>query len=142
MSNPPKELGARTQATRFIISGGIAAVVDLGLSYLFQIVLGFGPGLSRTVGFIFGTLTAYMINRRWTFQAEASSKRFLAVVLLYTITFWVNVGGHKLLFYLLDGTLSEKAAFMLAFLISQGTATVINFLVQRLVIFKGSSRQS
>lgn len=135
-TDTPQDLGARTQAIRFIVSGGIAAVVDLGLSYLFQIILGFGPGVSRTVGFIFGTLTAYMINRRWTFQAEASSKRFLAVVVLYSITYGVNVGGHKLLFYVLDGVLSEKLAFLFAFLISQGTATVINFLVQRMVIFK------
>lgn len=131
-----KNLTARTQAIRFIISGGVAAVVDLGFTYLFQIILGFGPGLARTVGFILGTLTAYMINRRWTFEAEASSKRFAAVVLLYTITYGVNVGGHKLLFYLLEEPLGDRVALVVAFLISQGTATVINFIVQRVFIFK------
>lgn len=134
-----KNLTARTQAIRFIISGGVAAGVDLGFTYVFQIILGFGPGLARTVGFIFGTLTAYMINRRWTFEAEASSKRFAAVVLLYTITYGVNVGGHKLLFFLLEQSLGEKPALLVAFLISQGTATIINFVVQRVVIFKNAS---
>ncbi|ADK27902.1 GtrA family protein [Corynebacterium pseudotuberculosis] len=126
-----------SQGIKFIISGGISAVVDLGLTYLCQIVFGFSAAGGRTIGFIFGTITAYLINRRWTFQAEASTKRFLQVAVLYTITYFVNVGGHSLLFSLLTHYgVSEQIALVIAFVISQGTATVINFFVQRIFIFK------
>ena len=41
------------------------------------IFFGAGPVLARSVGFIFGTITAYLINRRWAFQAQPSMRRFL-----------------------------------------------------------------
>lgn len=125
-----------TQGAKFIVSGGISAVVDLGLTYLFQILLGMPATVARIIGFVFGTLTAYLINRRWTFQAEASTKRFLQVAVLYTVTAVVNIGGYKLLFLLLSNDLPDRAALLIAFVIAQGTATVINFFVQRIFIFR------
>ncbi|CAB0730681.1 GtrA family protein [Corynebacterium diphtheriae] len=126
-----------SQGIKFIISGGISAVVDLGLTYICQILFGFSAAGGRTIGFIFGTLTAYLINRRWTFQAEASTKRFIQVAVLYTITYFVNVGGHALLFGLFTSSgLGDRVALVIAFVISQGVATVINFFVQRWFIFK------
>ncbi len=132
-----KDKSLHVQAFKFIVSGGLSAVVDLGLTYLLHIVFGVDKNLGRLVGFIFGTLTAYMINRRWTFQAEPSAKRFSAVAILYTITAVVNLGffavGYNI-FY--DWGWGERLSTVAAFVIAQGTATVINFIVQRLWIFK------
>ena len=127
----------KTQAIRFIISGVISAVVDLGLTWALQIFTGAGPVLARSVGFIFGTLTAYPINRRWTFQAKPSYKRFFMVAGLYTLTYFVNVGLHTVFYRLLTGwDWSDSLAIFVAFVIAQGTATVINFFVQRIFIFR------
>ncbi|MBX8996092.1 GtrA family protein [Corynebacterium testudinoris] len=127
----------KTQAVRFIISGGISAVVDLGLTWVLQVFFGAGPVLARSVGFIFGTITAYLINRRWTFQAAPSSKRFFMVAALYTVTYFVNVGLHAAFYRLFTSwDWGSTLAIVVAFLIAQGTATVINFVVQRLFIFK------
>lgn len=134
---PSERMGLGTQAFRFIVTGGISAVVDLGLLALFQLVFGFPVPAARTISFIAGTTTAYMINRRWTFQAEKSAGRFLAVVALYAATFLVNVGLQTLfdaLFTSWDWPAS--AALVVAFIIAQGTGTTINFIVQRMVIFK------
>ena len=50
------------------------------------------------------------------------------------MTFGVQVGLNSLLY---DNWLPSGAVyFVLAFVIAQGTATVINFVVQRAVIFK------
>ncbi len=130
-------MGLRTQAFRFIITGGIAAVVDLGLLSLFQLVFGFPVPLARTISFIAGTTTAYMINRRWTFKAESSTKRFLAVVALYAITFLINIGLQTLCDALFrDWGWPEAVAMIVAFVIAQGTGTTINFIVQRTIIFR------
>nr|WP_304503520.1 GtrA family protein [Corynebacterium lemuris] len=127
----------RIQAIRFIISGGVSAVVDLGLTFILQVLLGTGPVAARSVGFIFGTTTAYLINRRWTFQAEPSLRRFLQVAGLYTITYFVNVGLHAVFYRLFtDWDWANSVAVIIAFLIAQGTATVINFIVQRAFIFR------
>ena len=106
----------RAQSARFAVTGALAALIDVSLTWLLQI--GFGllsADPARAVGFIVGTWAAYLLNRRWTFQAKATAVRFAGVLATYGVTFVVN---------------------MVAFAISQGTATVVNFAVQRWIIFK------
>lgn len=125
------------QVFRFIISGGISAVVDLGLMWILHLGVGWSVIPATTVGFICGTITAYLINRRWTFKAEPSWRRFTAVAILYALTYGINIGGRysgERLFLRWDWT--PWLALVVAFVISQGVATVINFIVQRTVIFK------
>lgn len=127
------------QARRFIVSGVLSAVVDLSITAVFQFGLGNTPFVSRTVGFIFGTLVAYMINRRWTFQAEPSVRRFLAVCLLYSVTYIINALGYRLGYDALAAHgLADWLATGIAFVVSQGAATVANFIIQRVLIFRVS----
>ncbi|PFG27536.1 GtrA family protein [Corynebacterium renale] len=127
----------KTQAFRFLISGGVSAVVDLGLTWIFNVLLSVTVPVSRTIGWVFGTLTAYVINSRWTFSSGHSNKRFAQVMGLYGITYVINIGGQWALQRLAEGWgWNQTVALVVAFVISQGTATVINFLVQRAFIFK------
>jgi len=123
----------KTQMIRFIATGVLSAVFDLGLTLLLQDVVGAPYWLAKACGFILGTTIAYLINRRWTFRAEPSTARFVAVVLLYAVTFFVNIGLYSFLMHQWSDGLVWT---LLAFVIAQGVATVINFVVQRVVIFK------
>ncbi|WP_300917667.1 GtrA family protein, partial [Corynebacterium stationis] len=77
-----KSNSLRGQSTKFAITGGISAVIDAGLTWIFQIALALlGNIEARSVGFFFGTLTAYLLNRRWTFRAQPSKRRFAMVAL-------------------------------------------------------------
>ncbi|MGV9709670.1 GtrA family protein [Gordonia sp. NPDC003424] len=123
----------KTQIIRFAITGAGSGVLDFGLTIFLQYVVGTPFWIAKSFGFILGTTTAYLLNRRWTFEAEPSFLRFLAVAALYGVTFFVNVGLYTWLSHLWPVELVYSFA---AYVVAQGTATVINFVVQRLVIFR------
>lgn len=125
-------LSLATTLTRFVLVGGIAAIVDYG-SYQVLLATGLWVHLAKALGFIAGTATAYLINRRWTFQARGGGGQLVSVMALYGITFVVQVGMNAAMLALLPPMRGE---ITLAFLVAQGTATCINFIVQRTVIFR------
>ncbi|WP_328701740.1 GtrA family protein [Corynebacterium urealyticum] len=127
------------QIFRFILTGGLSAIVDLGSTLFLRFVVGMTDSGSKAIGFVLGTLTAYMINRRWTFNAAPSTKRFVITMATYALTFVVQVGLYKpLLIPLLESqtAFSPLVVRLISFVIAQGTATVLNFLIQRFVIFR------
>lgn len=127
----------RTQLVRFILTGGLSAVVDFGLLVVLMNLAGLDHTPAKALSFIAGTTTAYLINRRWTFRAEPSKRRFVAVVALYGITFALQVGLFAVLYpWVLGGWGSVTLAQVVAFVIAQGVATAVNFVVQRTLIFR------
>ncbi|WP_216693451.1 GtrA family protein [Dietzia psychralcaliphila] len=135
-SDPAHPTDFRTQVTRFFLTGVLSAVVDYGLLQLFMLFgLGYGP--AKALSFVAGTLTAYSLNRRWTFQAEPSRARFVATMGLYALMFGVQWGLFMLLVpWFHDLGWSTFWATTVGYVIAQGVATVTNFIVQRTVIFR------
>lgn len=134
----------QAQGLKFALIGALCALIDGGLTWVLQLGLEvLGKTEARAVGFVVGTLAAYWLNRRWTFNARASTRRFLAVAVTYGVTFGINMLLYDVVFDFLndrrgwDATLSLACAFAVA----QATATVVNFLIQRWVIFR-STRKS
>ena len=128
----PARLSLVDQLTRFVLVGGFSALVDYG-TYYGLLSLGLWIHGAKGVGFIAGTTTAYLLNRRLTFRARGSRARFAGFVALYATTFFVNVGVNALMLHLLPQARWEITA---AFVVAQGTATTINFVVMRAVIFR------
>lgn len=125
------------QALRFLAVGIVSAIVDYGLLQLFMHVLDMHYPVAKAISFVFGTLTAYLLNRRYTFQAEHSWRNFLTVMALYGLMFAVQWGLFTAVTaFLLGHDFSQFWASTIGFVIGQGVATVTNFVVQRTVIFR------
>lgn len=129
---PVARLRLSTQLTRFVLVGAVAFVVDLS-SYQTLLAIGLYVHLAKALAFIAGTTTAYLINRRWTFQGKGGRAEYASIMALYGITFVVQVGMNAVMLAVLPAFRGE---FTCAFVVAQSVATAINFIVQRTVIFR------
>nr|WP_240519392.1 GtrA family protein [Amycolatopsis antarctica] len=137
-ASPPSSAAASPglvgQLLRFVSIGGFCAVVDLGI-YALGLQLGLWVHLAKAIGFIFGTTTAYFLNRKFTFSggAKGGAAQISGFVLLYTVTFFVNVGTNALMLSLLP---ESRLEYGIAWFVAQATATVINFVMLKWVVFR------
>jgi putative flippase GtrA len=124
--------GLVSQMYRFVIIGVLAAGVDYG-TYELLLHLGLPPYVSKGCSFILGTTFSYLCNRKWTFKAQGNAGQAAKFVLLYTVTFFVNVGVNQL------GLLVFAEfhwRFVVSWVLAQAAATVINFVLLRTVVFR------
>ena len=124
--------GLLGQLVRFTLVGLLSAVVDFGV-YTLALHLGTWVHAARALSFLCGTTTAYVLNRRWAFQVEGSSRRALGFVLLYGTTFFVILGVNALALAVLP---DRWWTITLAWALSQGFGTACNFVMLRTVVFR------
>jgi putative flippase GtrA len=125
--------GLRGQLGRFVAVGLVSAVVDFGVYHLLLAVGTWAP-VAKGISFILGTTTAYLLNRRFTFTASKGGRgRFAGFVALYGTTFALNVGMNTLALALLPAMPLRTS---LAWVLAQGTATAVNFVMLRTVVFR------
>ncbi|MGY1772231.1 GtrA family protein [Blastococcus sp. SYSU D00813] len=124
--------GLVDQLVRFVAVGLLGAVVDLTV-YTLSLHLGLWTTAARALSFVCGTTTAYVLNRRWAFQVEGSAKRATGFALLYSTTFFVILGVNALALAVLP---ESSWRITLAWALSQGFGTAVNFVMLRLVVFR------
>lgn len=121
------------QLVRFVLIGGFCALVDFGV-YQGLLALELWVHLAKAISFVAGTTTAFFLNRRFTFAAgRGGISQVGGFALLYTVTFFVNVGVNALMLHWLP---SAGWRITLAWVVAQGLATVINFVMLRTVVFR------
>jgi putative flippase GtrA len=125
--------GLIDQAVRFVVFGVISAGVDFGI---YELLLHFGlwADVAKAISFICGTITAYVLNRRWTFDSKGGAAPAFRFAVLYSTTFFVNVGVNAAGLALLPSSASWRVP--VAWVIAQAVATVINFVLLRTVVFR------
>jgi putative flippase GtrA len=128
-----RRTGLVIQIARFVAVGAFCALVDAGC-YWALLQAGSWPHLAKALSFIAGTTTAFFLNRRFTFNARnGGASQAGGFALLYSVTFFVNVGTNAVMLQVLP---AFRAEYALAWVIAQGTATVINFVMLRTVVFR------
>jgi putative flippase GtrA len=133
-----KRLGLFSQLSRFVIIGGVCAVIDFGTYSLMLGVLGWPVWLSRGLSFIIGTSTSYVVNRKLTFHGANTGNTTAKAggfALVYIVTFFVNWGTNQLL-VVLTGAAGHPWLITLCWVIGQGLGTLINFVMLKWVVFR------
>ena len=106
----------------FLIVGSLTVLVDY---LVYRGVIWIGVDLAKGIGFLTGTLFAFIANRFWTFghksHAPGSAWRF---IFLYLSTLLVNVAVNALALKVMTDTMT---AVRLAFLIATGVSASLNF---------------
>ena len=103
--------------------------------------LGWQRDLAKAVGWVFGTLAAYVLNSKFSFDAKINAKKAGAVFVLYAVTFAVQM----VLWRVTDSPLTNLGLVnpwknVVSFVIAQGVATVVNFELQRHLIFREAKK--
>lgn len=131
----------KQQLVPFLLVGVGCAVLDFGITYSLNEFMGVQRDFSKAVGWVFGTLAAYVLNSRFSFNAKINAKKAGAVFVLYAVTFAVQM----VLWRVTDSPLTSLGLVnpwkdVVSFVIAQGVATVTNFELQRHLIFRDSKK--
>ncbi len=96
------------QFVRFLLTGGVAALVNLASRYILDIFVSFE--LAVALAYLFGMTTAYILARLFVFEASEDGigsefARFAAVNVVALVVVWlVSVGLARVLFPMIGFT--------------------------------------
>ena len=123
---------------RFLISGGLAALVNFATG--FAIRSGLGPSThaaSVFAGFVAGTVVSFFLNKYFTFRGNADPVAVQAVkfTLVALLGIAIATGVAELVYFtgahLAHGRISERTLGSLAHVASIGFTTFVNFVTMK-----------
>ena len=120
------------QARRFLVVGTTTVGIDLA-SYSLCLALGLAIDPAKGIGFVTGTIFAYLANRHWTFSPEGGLARMAVFALLYLSTLAINVGANAAIIWALGG---GRVSLGAAFLVATGLSATLNFLGMKFLVFR------
>jgi len=112
---------------RFSAVGLLSAAVDYGLFWVLQGVM--PPSAANVVSMTASLAVNFLLNRRWTFQANG---RFGRSAVLYLLLFGANLVVTSAAIGLLSSLIDARIAKLLV----MAAASVWNFFLYRKFIFK------
>lgn len=132
------------QFVRFLLVGVANTIVGLSVMYLLLHLAGFTYWASTFLGNSVGAVVSYFLNRSFTFRSQSSGfksmLRFVAVILIcYFVSYTI---GRNLVEWIVSSShVTSSFKTDIAVLISTGLYTVLNYLLQKLFVFKSSNHE-
>lgn len=121
------------QIVRYSFVGGVAALVDLTIFFLFAKLLDFNYLLIGAAGFIIATYVNYILSIKYVFESKIRFTRKAEVFWIYLISL-VGLFLHLIFLYVfIDLLYMEK---MLGKVMASFAVFLWNFLMRKHFIFK------
>jgi len=121
------------QLTRYVISGGTATAVNLGLLYVFTDLAGIWYLLSAIISFILSFFVSFILQRFWTFGDKRKDRVYKQLMAYFGLSM-MNLGLNTALMYFVVDILGVW--YLLAQAIISALIALESFLVYKFVIFK------
>lgn len=117
---------------KYAFVGGCAAIVDVGLFFIFAKYLGFNYLLVGLCTFLIGTLVNYLLSIRIVFQSGAQHKKKKEVLLVYLVSS-IGLGLNLLILYICHDGMNIDVG--VSKLIATGLVFFWNYLARKKFIF-------
>lgn len=127
-----KKHGKMFKLFRYVISGGTAALVDIGFLYVFTRFLGFWYILSAILAFILAFVVSFTLQKYWTFR-DYSGDRIVKQSVIYFIVGLINLLLNTLLMYLFTDI--ARLHYIVSQIIAGLLIACISFFVYKNIIF-------
>ena len=114
---------------KFLVSGGIATCIDFVCYMLLRQIA--WPSVAKTISMLIANVWSYLVNKRWVFESErkTDTRMISSYVIVQVLNLGTNVGVNSLMLYL-------TGYVILSFVIATLCATVVNYSMQKLIVFK------
>ena len=114
---------------KFVVSGGIATGIDFVCYMLLRQFT--WPSVAKTISMLIANVWSYLVNKRWVFESgrKTDTRMVSSYVIVQTLNLGTNVGVNSLMLYL-------TGYVILSFVIATLCATIVNYSLQKLIVFK------
>ncbi len=128
----------RARLLRYLISGGTALVLDLGLLYFFTDVLLIHYLTSAILAFVLTFFVSFTLQKFWTFQDNTTDKVHVQAAIYFLVAL-VNLGLNTALMYLFVDVMGVW--YLGAQFLASGLLAFESFFISRYVIFKSTAQK-
>ena len=124
----------RHQVSSFLVGGLIAVSLDLGNYYLLNTFFIINPSLSKTIGFLVGTIFAFYYNGVFSFRSAVGKDRLIRHLILYFFSMNINLIVFTLSMRFIPSFLGSDSLLSLG--IATSFSMSINFIGMRNWVFR------
>lgn len=124
---------------KFLLVGVINTIVGTGSMFLFYNVFHFSYWISSASNYVLGGTCSYVLNKYFTFKDNKKSFiQILVFIVNLVACYYIAYFFSKVLIYKIISSYSENVKDNVAMLTGEILYTIINFLGQKLLVFKNN----
>ncbi len=114
---------------KFVVSGGVATCIDFVFYFLLRQFI--WSAVAKTISFLVANVWSYVVNKHWVFSSkiDTDTRTLVSYVVVQILNLITNVGVNSLM-------LSLTGYVVLSFIVATLCATIINYSLQKLIVFK------
>lgn len=123
---------------KFLLVGVLNTIVGAGVMFLLYNVFDVSYWISSACNYVVGGIVSYFLNKYFTFKNNTKSVKqvVLFIVNLAVCYFIAYFLAKKAIYFVLESQ-SEKIRDNISMLVGIGLYTILNYIGQRVIVFRG-----